>query len=182
MNLLAFINNFMMVSVFYGVPIYLDKVTGQDGMWKVFVPSIIVAILMMKMAVKFADRGYNREVLIVSFLASSLSLFCYFVKSSYIFLTIGTALFLSGYVTLGTIIATNVNNITRDSCRGTANGIFNSFQYIGNFVGSIVTAVVWSISDRLAWEVVVCFGVVGIILIMYNRKPQNIVQKAGELI
>lgn len=182
MNILAFINNFMMVSVFYGVPIYLDKVTGQDGMWKVFVPSIIVAILMMKMAVKFADRGYNREVLIVSFLVSSLSLFFYFAKTSYIFLTIGTALFLSGYVTLGTIIATNVNNITKDSCRGTANGIFNSFQYIGNFIGAIVTAAVWSISDRLAWEVVVCFGIVGIILIVYNRKSQNVVQKAEELL
>lgn len=169
LNLAAFINNFIMISVFYGVPIYLNNITGQDGMWKVFVPAIIIAILIMKTAVRLEDNGHNKQVLIALFLISSLSLFFYFKKSSYIFLLAGTTLYLGSYISLATIIATNVNNIVKDSLRGTANGIFNSFQYIGSFVGSISAASIWGISDKLVWVVVSIIGLIGLIITAMNK-------------
>lgn len=173
MNIAAFINNFMMISVFYAVPIYLSKVTGEEGMWKVFVPAIIAAIIFMKFAVKFVKKGFNNSVLIVSFLISSLSMLFYFNKSSYIFLLAGTTLFMCGYITLATVVATNVNETVKDSCRGTANGIFNSFQYIGNFVGALVTGAVWSISQTLTWLIVIIVGFAGLLLIAIARPSEN---------
>ena len=181
MNLAAFLNNFMMVSVFYGVPIYLDKVTGQNGMWKIFVPAIVIAILLMKAAVKLAENGYNHQILLASFLVSSLSIL-FFYEKSYLFLFVGMALFLGGYISLATIVATNVNDIVEDSYRGTANGIFNSFQYIGSFLGSIVTAAIWATSDRLAWLVVIGVGIIGLLLIILRKPSQEKIRTTEDIL
>ncbi|MBC3888974.1 MFS transporter [Acetobacterium paludosum] len=177
MNLSAFINNYMMISVFYAVPIYLTKVTSETGMWKVFVPAIFIAILAMKQAVRWTQKGFNKQVLMISFLISALSLFLYFEKSSYLFLLFGTTLFMCGYISIGTIVATNVNNVVKDSYRGTANGIFNSFQYVGNFVGAVVTGALWGISEQLTWFVTIGIGIAGFLIIALNSSSQEVIQE-----
>lgn len=177
MNLSAFINNYMMISVFYAVPIYLTKVTSETGMWKVFVPAIFIAILAMKQAVRWTQKGFNKQVLMISFLISALSLFLYFEKSSYLFLLFGTTLFMCGYISIATIVATNVNNVVKDSYRGTANGIFNSFQYVGNFVGAVVTGALWGISEQLTWLVTIGIGIAGFLIIALNSSSQEVIQE-----
>ena len=173
MNWVAFINNYMMVSVFYAVPIYLTKVTGETGMWKVFVPSIFIAIVIMKLAVRLTQKGFSRQVLMASFLTSTLSLIFYIASQSYIFLLSGTAFFMCGYITIATIAATNVNENVRNSYRGTANGIFNSFQYVGNFVGAVVTGAVWGVSEQLTWVITMGVGIIGFILVTANKQSSN---------
>ncbi|MFL0249634.1 MFS transporter [Clostridium neuense] len=168
-NIAAFINNFMMMSVFYLVPVYLNNVTGEKGTWKVFLPAIFVAVIVMKIAVGFVEKGYNREVIIAAFLTAVVSICFYFKNNSYIFLLIGTTLYLSAYVTLATILATDVNNSVENSYRGTANGIFNSFQYIGNFVGPVVCGMFFSISQDLTWIIVIGVGILGLLVVSLNR-------------
>lgn len=177
MNLLAFINNYMMVSVFYAVPIYLTKVTGETGMWKVFVPAIAVAVLTMKLAVRWTQKGFNKQVLMISFLISALSVLLYFKRSSYVFLLLGTTLFMCGYIAIATIAATNVNETVEDSYRGTANGIFNSFQYVGNFVGAVITGALWGLSEQLTWFVTMGIGMTGFLIIALSRQSEEMVQK-----
>lgn len=172
-NIAAFINNFMMMSVFYLVPIYLNNVTGEKGTWKVFLPAILAAVVVMKVAVGFVEKGYNRGVLVTAFFIASISICFYFKSQSYIFLLIGTILYLSAYVTLATILATNVNNSVENSYRGTANGIFNSFQYIGNFVGPVICGVTWTSSEKLTWVIVIFVGILGLLMVLLNKKIQE---------
>lgn len=169
MNIVAFLNNFIMISVFYALPIYLNKVTGETGMWKVFVPAMVIAILAMKSTVKYTRKGFNNQVLMCSFLILSLGLIFYFRKSSYIFLLIGTTIFMCGYITLATVVAADVNDLVADKYRGTANGIFNSFQYIGNFVGAIVTGWLWGISETLTWLILMAVGIIGFLIICLGK-------------
>ena len=171
MNLSAFFNNYMMVSVFYAVPIYLTGVTGETGMWKIFIPSIFVAILAMKAAVREFRKGFGRQILAAAFLVSALSILLYFRKASYVFLLLGTVLFLCGYITIATLTASNVNEAVEDGCRGTANGIFNSFQYIGNFAGAAVTGALWDVSEPLTWFVTIGVGLAGFIMTICGKKP-----------
>jgi MFS family permease len=178
MNLLAFLNNFMMMSVFYAAPIYMDQVTGQNGMWKIFVPAIIVAILFMKVTVRWVDKGYINPVLLVAFAVSFLSILFYFRPSSFLFLLLGTTFFLCGYITIATVAATHVNEVVEDSLRGTGNGIFNSFQYIGNFGGALAMGAVWGNSQKAAWLIVIAAGVVGFLLISLDR--QSNAKKVGK--
>lgn len=173
MNMAAFLNNFMMMSVFYAAPIYMNRVTGQNGMWKIFVPAIIIAILFMKACVNRADRGHVNLVLLVAFAVSFLSILFYFRPSSFTFLFLGTVLFLCGYVTIATVAATHVNEVVDDSLRGTGNGIFNSFQYIGNFGGALAMGAVWGLSQKAAWLIVIAAGVVGFLLIALGRQSNT---------
>lgn len=168
-NIAAFINNFMMMSVFYLVPAYLNNVTGEKGTWKVFLPAILVAVIVMKIAVSFVEKSYNREVIISAFFVAVVSICFYFKNSSYIFLLIGTTLYLSAYVTLATILATDVNNSVENSYRGTANGIFNSFQYIGNFVGPVVCGMLFSVLQGLTWVIVIGIGIFGLLVVSLNK-------------
>ena len=165
MNLAAFLNNFMMMSVFYAAPIDMDQVTGQNGMWKIFIPAILVAILFMKAAVRWVNRGHVNTVLLVAFAVSFLSILFYFRPSSFEFLLLGTSLFLCGYLTIATVVAIRANEVVEDSLRGTGNGIFNSFQYIGNFGGAFAMGAVWESSQKVAWLIVIAAGIVGFLLV-----------------
>ena len=173
MNLAAFLNNFMMMSVFFAAPIYMDQVTGQNGLWKFFVPAIIIAILFMKPCARWAGKGHVNLVLLVAFAVSFLSILFYFRSSSFVFLLLGTVLFLCGYVTIATVAATHVNEVVDDSLRGTGNGIFNSFQYIGNFGGALVTGAVWGSSQPAAWLIVIAAGISGFLLIAFGGKTRR---------
>ncbi len=175
MNLSAFLNNYMMVSVFYAVPIYLTAVTGETGMWKVFIPAIFIAIFAMKAAVRKFQKGFGRQVLAVSFLVSAWSIPLYFRKTSYAFLLLGTILFMCGYITVATLTASSVNEAVEDACRGTANGIFNSFQYLGNFAGAAVTGALWGISEPLTWFVTIGVGLAGFAMMLFCKKPRKTV-------
>lgn len=167
MNIAAFLNNFMMMSVFYAAPIDMDRVTGQNGMWKIFVPAIIIAILFMKIAVRWVEKGYTDAVLLIAFAVSCLSILFYF-HSIFLFLLLGTTFFLCGYITIATIAATYANDVVDDSLRGTGNGIFNSFQYIGNFGGALATGAVWGVSQRAAWLMVIVAGAAGFLMILFH--------------
>ncbi len=174
MNLAAFFNNYMMMSVFYAVPIYLAEVTGETGMWKVFLPAILTAILVMKFAVKWTQKGFGRKVLLLSFLLSSCSLFLYFDWDSYPVLLLGTTLYMCGYITIATIAASNVNETVDDGFRGTANGIFNSFQYVGSFAGALLTGFLWEVSQRLTWSVTIGIGVAGCLLMTCGNRSRSV--------
>lgn len=175
LNLAAFLNNFMMVSVFYALPLDLSKITGETGMWKIFVPAIIAAVIFMKAAVNWAEKSINNNyyVLIASFLISAVSIIFYFNKTSFFSLLAGTTLFMCAYISLTTLVAANVNNIAEDSYRGTANGIFNSFQFIGNFIGALITGFLWGISESLTWLTMIVIGMAGIILIAFGGIPRE---------
>lgn len=178
MNIAAFLNNFMMMSVFYAAPIYMDQVTGQNGMWKIFVPAIVIAILFMKSAMRWVDNGNIHFVLLIAFVVSFLSILFYFHPFSFPFLLLGTTFFLCGYITIATVSATRANEVLENRLRGTGNGIFNSFQYIGNFGGALATGAVWEISQRAAWLIVIAAGVSGFLILIFNRP--TVVQKQNK--
>lgn len=174
MNLEAFINNYMMMSVFYLAPIYITDITGQEGMWKVFVPAVFIAVLFMKGAVSLAERGFEKIVLIISFTLSPISILFYLKPASYLFLLTGTILFMCSYITIATMVATRVNSKLDDSLRGTGNGIFNSFQYVGSFAGAVITGAVWGISERLSWLVLIGIGCIGVLTAVFSVSKKSI--------
>lgn len=171
MNLAAFLNNFMMMSVFYAAPMYMIRLTGQTGMWKFFIPAILLAILFMKTAIPWVNKGHADAVLLVSFAVSCASILFYFRPASFLFLLLGTILFLCGYITIATVSATRANDVLTSRLRGTGNGIFNSFQYIGNFAGALVTGAVWGTSQTAAWLIVIASGLAGLLTVALNRPP-----------
>lgn len=181
MNLAAFLNNFIMTAVFFAVPYYIDSVTGQAGMWKIFLPAIVVAVIVMRAATIWADKGHMNPVLTGSFALSCIGILLFFEKSSYLFLLAGTTLFMCGYISIAAIVAINVNNLVEDRYRGTANGIFNSFQYVGSFVGALVTGAIWGVSENLTWIVIICMGIAGLLTIAVGKPSEKKNRKESDI-
>ena len=159
---MAFLNNYMMMSVFFAVPIYLNSILGESRLWEIFVPAIPVAFLAMKAAVSFTDKGFGNIILFLAFVLSSISVLFCLNKSSAVYLSVGMVLFLCGYIAIATILAADVNELADSQHRGTVNGIYNSMQFLGNFAGPTVTGLIWGTSQKAALLAVFGAGVVGV--------------------
>ncbi len=170
LNLAGFFNNFIMVSVFYIVPIYLQKITGINGMWKIFMPAVIIAIICMRKSIKFVEKGYSSNLIVAAFIVSAIGICFYFNNESFYFILVGSILFMTGYISLSTIIPSVANDIAENSYRGAANGIINSFQYIGSFVGSVITGALWSNHKNAALFLIIVISIMGVFTI---KKTKN---------
>lgn len=162
LNAAGFFNNFIMISVFYVVPLYLDTITGSKGMWKIFMPAVIIAIICMRQAIKYVEKGYSSLLIMVGFVFNIAGIIFYFNSKSFYFILIGSILFMTGYISLATIIPSVANEIAEDSYRGTANGIINSFQYIGSFVGAVVTGALWGVNKNIPLYLMIIISVLGL--------------------
>lgn len=165
LNLGIFINNFIMTGVFFTIPQYLENITGVDGMWKIFMPTVIIAIITMRIAVKKLDNLGSIKFLIAAFILSGIGMLFYFNKDSFVFIFLGTLLFMIAYISIGTIVPTLANSILKDEYRGIGNGIINSLQYVGSFIGSIVVAAIWVESEKIAFILIAIIGLLGGLII-----------------
>lgn len=173
LNIAGFLNNFIMVSVFYVVPLYLDTITGAKGMWKIFMPAVIIAIIFMRQSVKYVEKGYSSFLIMGGFALNAAGIVFYFNSKSFYFILIGSILFMIAYMLLATIIPSVANEIAEDSYRGTANGIINSFQYIGSFVGAVVTGALWGVNQKVPLYLMIAISVLGIFCVKSTKKHKR---------
>lgn len=165
LNIAALINNFIMTAIFFSIPQYLEKITGIDGMWKIFMPTVIVAIIVMRIVVRRLNNSESVNFLISAFVLSALGVLFYLNKDSFISIFIGTLLFMIGYISISTIIPVLGNFILEDEYRGTGNGIINSLQYIGSFLGSSIIADIWVKSEKCSFIVTFLVGLLGALIV-----------------
>ena len=165
LNISALINNFIMTAIFFSIPQYLEKITGIDGMWKIFMPTVIVAIIVMRIVVRRLNNSESVNFLISAFVLSALGVLFYLNKDSFISIFIGTLLFMIGYISISTIIPVLGNFILEDEYRGTGNGIINSLQYIGSFLGSSIIAAIWVKSEKCSFIVTFFIGLLGALIV-----------------
>lgn len=165
LNIAALINNFIMTAIFFSIPQYLEKITGIDGMWKIFMPTVIVAIIVMRIVVRRLNNSESVNFLISAFVLSALGVLFYLNNDSFISIFIGTLLFMIGYISISTIIPVLGNFILEDEYRGTGNGIINSLQYIGSFLGSSIIAAIWVKSEKCSFIVTFLIGLLGALIV-----------------
>ncbi|GKX27769.1 MFS transporter [Vallitalea longa] len=173
LNFAGFINNYIMVAVFYIVPIYLDELVGTSGMWKIFMPAVIIAIIFMKKSIKLVSKGYGLNLIKLAFVLSGIGICFYFNSKSFVSILIGSILFMTGYILIATIVPTIANDIAENSYRGTANGIINSFQYIGSFVGSVITGILWSSHNDIELYLIIAISIIGVLATLLTENKSN---------
>ncbi|SHJ64668.1 Predicted arabinose efflux permease, MFS family [Clostridium cavendishii DSM 21758] len=161
LNIIAFFNNFIMTAVFFAIPEYLEKITGVDGMWKVFMPAVIIAIVIMRITAKNSKNEQSINAIILSFIIISIGIVFYFNKNSFIAIFVGTVFFMVGYIEISTLAPSLGNFILKDSYRGIGNGFINSLQYVGSFMGAVVTAAIWAKSELLAFILIIIIAIAG---------------------
>ncbi|MGP7818082.1 MFS transporter [Niallia sp. 01092] len=172
LNFISFINNYMMTAVFYVIPMNLVHITGLNGMWKIFMPAVIVALIVMKWIVPLAQKGYSLHLLRISSIICLIGIFCCFYNTFYMLL-IGCSLFMISYLCIATLSQNEANHDIDENRRGTANGIFNSFQYLGSFIGSVLTGLIWGIQTEFALILTSIIALFGIVLTFSIHQRQS---------
>jgi hypothetical protein len=74
-----------------------------------------------------------------------------------------------GFMFLATILPSKVTELSNASIRGAMTGIFNTFQYIGTFIGGLVTGALWGINQKLPLIAFMLLSILGIVLMFRIR-------------
>jgi MFS family permease len=137
LSLCGFTNNYIFTVVFLVVPKEVKTLIGAGNMWMVFLPAILIGIVAMKVSATFSDKGYYALVAILSFLLTLVG-WIFLFSNGIAYVTIGTILNMTGFMCLTAGIPSQVNKLVAQEMRGAANGILQSFTYLGIFFGPTI--------------------------------------------
>lgn len=165
LSLCGFIFNYIMSSMFFIAPAYIDELIGTDNMWKIMVPSIIIGIISMRFASNFFEKKLFKKTSYIAFIFLSLG-FTLIMTKTIIFVFLGTALIFSGYMILTTGLPSIINEMHTESTRGSANGVFQTSTSLGFFAGPTLTGFLVEFNNNF----LICFlpillSIIGILLI-----------------
>jgi len=141
MNLTNFLQKALMTFAFLVIPIILTKNYNWDKseLWYVYLPSMLFGILAMGPAAAIAEkRGVFREILTIGIALFILSYLIIGFSSSATIFVIGVVIFFIGFNMHEPIMQSLASKFAKVHQRGSVLGIFNSFGYMGTFVGGLV--------------------------------------------
>lgn len=161
---LGFLASYTMVSIFFIVPQVAVTAIGSQNLWKIFVPSTLAGIVVMRFSARFADRGQVKKVFFCSlggFIISALPLFF----NNIILIALGMAVYMMAYMSMVTVVPASITKLAPAGYTGAVTGILNTVQFIGSFLGGTLTGVLWGISFTLPPLILVVFGIAGLVLV-----------------
>lgn len=151
MNITNFFQKGLLTFAFVIIPIVLTKAYGWDlsELWKVYLPATIAGIIAMGPAAILAEKkGMFKQVLILGivFFAIAYSIIGFssadinatVVSDSYILFTVGIVVFFMGFNMHEPIMQSLATKYAKVHEKGAVLGVFNSFGYLGTFIGGYV--------------------------------------------
>lgn len=177
MNLTNFLQKGLMTFAFLVIPIILTRDYGWQlsELWYVYLPAMIFGILSMGPAAAIAEkRSKFREILALGILFFIISyLVIGFSTSSTIFV-IGVVLFFIGFNMHEPIMQSLASKFAKVHQRGSVLGVFNSFGYMGTFVGGVLGGIYLDTIDLSTLGVVIAVVcVVWLVLILTMPNPSK---------
>ncbi len=144
MNITNFLQKGMMTFTFMIIPIILTKNFGWEltDLWKIYLPSLIAGIIAMGPAAALSEKkGIYKQILLIGITFFALSFaFIGNATSQTIFL-IGVVIFFIGFNMHEPIMQSLTTKYVKVHEKGKVLGVFNSFGYLGTFIGGFVGGV-----------------------------------------
>jgi len=141
MNLSNFLQKGFMTFAFMVIPIVMTKTYGWElnELWMLYIPAMIAGILAMGPAAILAQkRGKYKEVMILGIIFFALSYFAFGNSDSQIFFIAAVVLFFIGFNMHEPIMQSLTTKYIKVHERGKVLGLFNSFGYLGTFLGGLI--------------------------------------------
>jgi len=140
MNITNMLQKGMMTLAFLVIPIIMQKQFGWEkkDLWMVYIPAMVFGILAMAPAAIIGEKYHKaKEMLMVGigFFAVSYTIMGYSHTAA--FFIVGVILFFIGFNMHEPLMQSMASKYPRIHQKGTALGIFNSFGYIGTFIGGV---------------------------------------------
>ena len=141
LNFSVFSLHFILMALFLLVPGILQDVAGldRDRHWQVYLPTLLLSILgMVPMMILAERKGYLRGMFLLGIGALMLAMVIMSTAPSAAFIFVGLCLFFVGFNYLEATLPSLVSKWVFAGGKGTALGIYASWQFLGAFAGGAV--------------------------------------------
>jgi MFS family permease len=142
-NLLGFLMNYFMTSLFFFLPLQLKRFLEPGDFWKVMTPSVFLGVLVMLPAMRAADRGHTRAVLWLGLgleaMAGGILLWGTRMEN----LVASLFLFVAGYLLLAPTLPSWISRRADPERYGLVMGTYTMFIFLGSFFGASVAGLLY---------------------------------------
>ncbi len=141
MNITNFLQKGMMTFAFMMIPIILTKSYGWEltDLWKIYLPAMIAGIFAMGPAAMLAEKkGMFKQVLLIGIVFFALSYYLIGNANTENLFLAGIIVFFIGFNMHEPIMQSLTTRYTKVHEKGKVLGVFNSFGYLGTFIGGFV--------------------------------------------
>jgi predicted MFS family arabinose efflux permease len=190
MNITNFLQKGLMTFAFMIIPMVLIKAYGwqMSELWKVYLPAMIAGVIAMGPAAVLAEKkGMFKQVLIAGIVFFAASYFIIGLSDAnihnsvqsddYMLFAVGVVVFFMGFNMHEPIMQSLATKYAKIHQKGAILGVFNSFGYLGTFIGGFVGGVyLETISlETISYAIIVIslFWVVLIITLPNPSKTKN---------
>ncbi|ARQ99925.1 MFS transporter [Campylobacter porcelli] len=179
MNLTNLMQKMLMSCAFVAIPIVLVKSLGYDSnnLWIVYLISMIFGFLAMGMAGFLGDgKGHSKKLLLIGVVLFIISFIGFGVANSAVSFIIFVVIFFIGFNIHEPILQSCASKFAKSNQRGSALGIFNSFGYLGSFLGGAVGGYLLHSYNITALAVVLAVVLAIWLLILFQLSDPRIFQ------
>lgn len=141
MNLTNLMQKMLMSCAFVAIPIVLVRSLdySSDNLWIVYLVAMIFGFVAMGMAGFLGDgKGHSKKLLLIGVALFIASFIGFGVANSATIFIISVVVFFIGFNIHEPIMQSCASKFAKASQKGSALGIFNSFGYLGSFLGGAV--------------------------------------------
>ena len=179
MNLTNLMQKMLMSCAFVAIPIVLVKSLeySGDNLWIVYLISMIFGFLAMGMAGFLGDgKGHSKKLLLIGVVLFIISFIGFGVANSAVSFIIFVVIFFIGFNIHEPILQSCASKFAKSNQRGSALGIFNSFGYLGSFLGGAVGGYLLHSYNITALAVVLAMASAIWLLILFQLSDPRIFQ------
>ena len=179
MNLTNLMQKMLMSCAFVAIPIVLVKSLeySGDNLWIVYLISMICGFLAMGMAGFLGDgKGHSKKLLLIGVVLFIISFIGFGVANSAVSFIIFVVIFFIGFNIHEPIMQSCASKFAKSNQRGSALGIFNSFGYLGSFLGGAVGGYLLHSYNITALAVVLAVVLAIWLLILFQLSDPRIFQ------
>jgi MFS family permease len=141
MNITNFLQKGLMTFAFMIIPIILTKSFGWEltELWKIYIPAMIFGIIAMGPAAALSEkRGIFKQILMIGIVFFALSYAVIGGASDETMFLVGIIIFFIGFNMHEPIMQSLTTKYAKVHEKGKVLGLFNSFGYLGTFIGGFV--------------------------------------------
>lgn len=152
LNIGILVQHASLTSLFFVLPLELKKFISAGNIsasWQIYLPIITSAFILMAPIIYFAEKKQKLTLTLktsVLIIAISQIILEYFSTSYYCFL-IGLFLYFIAFNLLEAILPSQISKKADPAIKGTAMGIYSTFQFFGIFIGATLAGFIYNYAD-----------------------------------
>jgi MFS family permease len=177
LNISVLTVHLLITCFFVQVPVLLTQVNfGLDEHWKIYTPILVVSVLILVVLMKLCKHLQTSTSFIISLALMAMGFGLFLLPElNWVVIIIAGTLFFAGFNYMEAHMPVMVSSIAPAGKKGSAMGIYASFQFFGAFLGGVISgALTGWLGPKLALVACLLFIVIAMIIVWGLQKTTTV--------